>query len=203
MELAKLGIRDLHLWDFDIVEEHNVANQLFGIGDVGKTKVDALTERIVADTGISPTPHNEAVDEDTSLYGVVFLLVDTMSGRRTIWDGAIKLKPFIDLMIETRMGADEGRIYVVQPMVIQECRKWEATLYDDDEASESLCGSRVSVGSTAAFVHALATWSLIRWFRWFQDSEPEIDKRPSLEILFHLDPPMIIDSVPASAVSSI
>lgn len=192
MEIAKLGVTNLHIWDFDNVEEHNIANQLFGIQDIGKQKVRALAERILADTGLAVHAHNEAVTGRTMLGDIVFLLTDTMASRKEIWEGAIRYKPSVKLMIETRMGASEGRVYTVRPTIPVEINAWEGTLCEDEEASESLCGSRVTVGPTATLVTAHATWAFLRWFGWaYKDGE-----QPESELLFYAEPPMVLTQSP-------
>lgn len=190
MEIAKLGVTNLHLHDFDKIEAHNCANQLFGINDVGKLKVDALADRILADTGLEVTKHPEAVTGRSELGNVVFLLTDTMKSRKEIWEGAIRFHPMTEIMIETRMGASEGRVYIVRPCIPGDIRFWESTLCDDDEAAESLCGARTSVGPTAALIHAHAVWSMIRWFANAKDAEKH--ERPQAEAIFYADPPMVM-----------
>jgi len=197
MEVAKLGVQVLHLWDFDTVEDHNLANQLFGLQDVGKTKVRALGERILADTGLRAVLHEEAVTAETSLQGVVFLLTDTMRSRKEIWEGAIKLRPWVDLMIETRMGKDEGRIYAVRPTSSDEIAFWEKKLWTDEESSESLCGARTTVGATAALIQAHAVWTMLRWWEWFDRGS---DCAPAVETMVFLNPPMVHTYSPRSAL---
>ncbi len=197
MELAKLGVQCLHLWDFDRVEEHNIANQLFGVRDVGRTKVEALEDRIFADTGLECIAHNERVTAETSLQGVVFLLTDTMASRREIWDGAIKLKPWVDVLIETRMDKYEARVYTVNPTSPAEFEFWERTLYSDDEATTSLCGSRVSIGPTAALIQAHAVWAMIRWFNWYENDDVQA---PDTELLLCINPPVVMGHTPRFAL---
>lgn len=117
ISLAKLGLQDIHIWDFDIVESHNIANQAFGLADCGRPKVEALAAIIKAQTGLDVTAHNEKVTGRTTLGNIVFLLTDTMASRKEIWDGAIRFKPQIQIMIETRMGVDEGRVYNIRPTI--------------------------------------------------------------------------------------
>ena len=49
--LCRFGVTQMTLWDFDTVEAHNVANQMFRGVDIGKLKVDALAEML---TEINP-----------------------------------------------------------------------------------------------------------------------------------------------------
>ena len=49
--LAKLGVANIHVWDFDKVEEHNIPNQVFSLSDIGKFKGEALKEIVAAEAG--------------------------------------------------------------------------------------------------------------------------------------------------------
>lgn len=163
LSLAKLGIENIHVWDFDIVEAHNIANQVYSQADIGRPKVEALKDLVKAHTGMDLTIHNERVDGSQTLGEVVFLLTDTMSSRSEIWKKALRYKVGTRLMIETRMGADEGRVYTINPTRPKQVRGWEGTLYGDDVAPVSACGTTISVGPTAEFISGLAVWQLIRW----------------------------------------
>ena len=44
--LARQGVRQLRVIDFDRVEEHNVGTQLYGVADVGAKKVDVLRSQL-------------------------------------------------------------------------------------------------------------------------------------------------------------
>lgn len=52
LQLAKLGISNITVYDFDVVEEHNIPNQLFGLYNVGHYKVLALQDYIQQQTGL-------------------------------------------------------------------------------------------------------------------------------------------------------
>lgn len=161
--LADLGVR-CRVWDPDTVSAHNVANQAFGNDDIGRPKVEALRDIVFAKTGIKIDPRQEAVDGSQRLASVVFLLTDTMASRKVIFQGSIKARFHISLMIETRMGADEGRVYTINPSLPSHIRGWEGTLYSDEEAHVSVCGASVSVGPTARVIANMALWQMIRWF---------------------------------------
>ncbi len=192
MQLAKLGVENLHLHDFDVVESHNLANQLFGLEDVGKKKTKALAERITRDTGLVPVLHEQAVTGRTVLGNVVFLLTDTMASRKEIWEGAIRYKMHVERMIETRMGKSEGRVYSISPVASNEIRFWEDTLYADDVAQESLCGARTSVGATACLVTAYAIWAFLRWFNYREKG----GEAPDGESIFYAEPPVAVNRSP-------
>ena len=177
--LAKMGVKNLHVWDFDHVEPHNLPNQVFRLKDDGRLKVDALQEIIAESTGINIVTHNEMVTGVTRLKGIVFLLVDSMDGRREIWNGALKFKLPVDLMIETRMAIDNGRVYAIRPSRPADITMWEGTLYSDAEAEESACTNR-SVAPTVSLIASFAVWKLVKFFNG-EDYERELilSARPS------------------------
>lgn len=162
VSLAKLGITNLHVWDDDVVEEHNVANQIYGNEHIGQFKVDALQQIIQDATGTNIFIYRERACSSIRCGEVVFLLTDTMESRREIWEG-LKWKPHIGLVIETRMGVDQGRIYAIHPINPAHIRRWEETLYDDEESEVSACGSKISVGPTAELISGYAVWQFLRW----------------------------------------
>lgn len=165
-QLAKMGVKNLHVWDYDVIEEHNVANQVYGMQDLGRQKVYALGKRIQDDTGIDIVAHNEKVTADTKdrLQGIVFILVDSMSARKDIFS-ALKYNMRIDLVVETRMSIDCGRVYTVNPMDRNIVERYEQTFYGDDEAEVSFCGSSLSIIPTAMNIASLACWSVIKFYK--------------------------------------
>lgn len=184
LSLAKLGITNIHCWDFDTVESHNIPNQVYTLQDVGKLKVEALQRIIKEATGTTTiTAHNEKVDGTQELGDIVFLLTDTMSSRKEIWEAGLKYKMRTSLLIETRMGKDAGMIYTLNPNSIGHIKEWENTLYEDQEAEVSSCGSTISVGPTADIVSGYAVWQFMRWF---QIEKKEADDTLENEIIFSL-----------------
>lgn len=84
--LAKAGFTKITLYDFDHVESHNIANQMFTELDIGKEKVVALAERMCA---INPEMSKDLKLEHKGwdgqrLTGYVFLAVDNIDLRRRI-----------------------------------------------------------------------------------------------------------------------
>lgn len=193
LSLAKLGIENIHVYDFDSVEAHNIANQAYSQSDIGRPKVEALQALVKEHTGMDIAIHNERVDGSQRLGEVVFLLTDTMASRKEIWQKAIRYKATTKLMIETRMGVDQGRVYTINPTRPAHVKGWEETLYDDDVAEVSACGSTISVGPTAEFLSGLAVWQLIRWLAIETGHKTAQDDALDQEILFWLRPPAFMN----------
>ena len=190
MALAKLGIRNIHVHDHDHVGSHNVPNQVFGLADIGKLKVDAAAEAVLAATGIKITVHPEKVTAQTPIAGeFVFLLTDSMTSRREIWEGCIRLKPNIRLMIETRMGVDNYRVYTVNPNSPIEGKAWEKTLVaPGKKVFASACGAEISVGPTAHMLAGQAVWQLIRYVQLETQDGLELVN----EIIVGINPPLML-----------
>ena len=175
LQLAKLGVQDINVWDFDKVEDHNLANQLFGPEHVGMEKVVALAKIVKQLTGMDIKVKNEKV-EAQRLAGIVFVLTDTMSSRKQIFDNCIKMNPNVKLMVETRMGVDLGNIYTICGTELDEIKFWESRWVEDDKISEvSACGSKITVGATASMLAAHAVWQMIRFYTISQGEKDEIE----------------------------
>lgn len=188
LSLAKLGIVNIHLWDFDKVEAHNIANQAYSQSHIDATKVEAAAEIIKAATELDVNIHNIKVDGSETMGEIVFLLTDTMESRKQIWNGTLKYKLRTNLLIETRMGADCGRVYALNPNKPAQIKAWEETLCDDSEAEVTICGTSISVGPTAEIISGLAVWQLIKWFSIEQGGGDGFDN----EIIFSLRPFTVI-----------
>lgn len=150
LALAKLGIKDIHIWDGDTVEWHNVPNQLHRWGDIGEHKVEATSE-IVQDFCrgldlIEPSihTHGKMFEEEDSLgHGIVVCAADTMKARNLFWS-KIKNNIRIDLYIDPRVGGQSFHLYSIDPTSPEHQELYEASLYTDEEASPVPCGERAT-----------------------------------------------------------
>ena len=159
LQLAKLGITNIHVYDFDVVEEHNIPNQIFGLGHVGKPKVEMLASIVEGYTGTRITTYNEPYVAQR-LSGYVFAMVDSMAVRKQIFDN-VKFKRNVHHFIEPRMGLNEARIYNVDPTDANQVEKYEGCWYSDDDAEVSACGTSQSVITTALFTASTCARQLI------------------------------------------
>ena len=177
--LAKIGLSSIHIWDHDVIEDHNIPNQCFLQKHIGQSKVEALAEMVEAGTGANIIQHKEKVESVQKFGQVVFLLTDTMESRKQIWNTSLKFKLNVEWVIETRMGADSGRIYAINPSKPSHIKEWESTLCEDDEAEVSACGASISIASTASLIASTAVWQLIKWFNGEEvENEVIITSRP-------------------------
>ena len=171
--LAQLGWGDtaqgqgtLKVFDDDTVESHNLANQIYEPDHVGITKVEALKKMIVRKFGFEINAYQKKVTDQRNEVAAkyVFLLTDTMSSREEIFEKCLRFQFATDLVIETRMGLRDGRVYAFNPNDPIHVEEWKKTLYKDDEAETSRCGASASIISTVSFLSSLAVSRLVQHF---------------------------------------
>lgn len=152
MELARMGCPVLNIYDFDDVEIHNIPNQYYDTGDLGKLKAEALADKLKAiNPNIVVNVYTSAVlpvhDDEHSgideMSGYVFLLVDSMKIRKELWMAAKENKNIIHCW-ESRLGSDQARVYSLD-MTVKDFSKYEADFYEDDNAEMSACGTSITV----------------------------------------------------------
>lgn len=163
LSLAKMGLTNLHVYDFDRIGMHNLPNQMFGVKDIERNKAIAIRNIIRLFTGNTIKAYNEKFEGGTPLQGIIFVLTDTMKSRVDIYNRSIKNNPNIDLLIETRMDLRGGRIYVIDPKNRAQLKRYEQTFYTDDEAEVSACGVSQTVLPSALAITSHAIWKLLNY----------------------------------------
>lgn len=169
--LLKMGFGNVHVYDFDTVEEHNLPNQNFEESQIGCLKVEAFASvysRYFNDEGMERLIiHNEKLDEDKvmSLKGIIFSCVDSMATRKMLYETAFKYG-LADLWLEGRLGlwgAYKYALYKGDPKMMEKCKKYEETLYDDTEAEVSACGVSQTALPSAVNCASMMIMDMIRW----------------------------------------
>jgi molybdopterin/thiamine biosynthesis adenylyltransferase len=207
--LVGLGCNNISVYDYDVVEEHNLANQIYVGADINLPKVEACRRYYCTKLGVDNEPAtmrfvNERITRDyISAYafpGVVFLLTDTMSSRRALFEGLtaahVRGRATPDrahamyattLIIETRMGSTHGNIYTINPFDTVQRRNWLRTLVDDNDEDAielSPCGTALSVGPTASLIANYAIWQMMQFFVDPVALQPRVDLffKPTLTV---------------------
>ena len=171
LNLVELGLTRIIAHDFDRIESHNIANQIFMNSQIGMPKVAALCEYYKMKTGehppaemefktarVSNMTHN-TLDFESS---IVFLLTDTMSSRKEIMALMVGSERKPIAVIETRLASSYGDVNVINPHDSHQLAQWYDSLVDDDSPTETTaCGGSISVGSTANLIASMAVWQMI------------------------------------------
>lgn len=142
--LLKMGFANLHIYDFDKVEEHNLPNQFFRESQIGETKVAAtyLNFNMFFDEDVCRIKtHHMRVDDTNAhtLSGIVLSCVDSMTARKEIYELAYKYGP-ATCWIEGRLSLYGAYLYSLDRKDQAVFEKYEKTLYADTEAEVSACG---------------------------------------------------------------
>lgn len=190
LSLVKLGVPELHLYDMDVVEEHNIANQFFTDADIGKKKCVSLKENLgkfVTNPYSEVHAHDaEVTSENAEIHienGIIFCVTDSMSSRNDLFKDFAKANIRIDYWIETRMNLDTVRVYAIDPCNCIECRKYEETLYTDENTVESACGTTQTAFPTASIVANQAVWMLLAHLNGKEHPNEFIQFYPTCEIM--------------------
>jgi len=107
--LARYGVSELVLWDFDDVEPHNIANQIYTTSDIEIPKTIALSA-ILEDINPDIKLKLKQKYEGQPLEGFVFMCVDSVEVRQKIVE-ANWYNPEIIAMFDFRTTLLEGQCY--------------------------------------------------------------------------------------------
>lgn len=146
LTLAKMGIKDITIYDFDTIEKHNISNQFFRMQDITKLKVDAIKEVIKEFCDIDVKVIKEKIDEENIKNidaEIVIASTDDMSSRKIIYEYC--KQSGVRLFVDARMGGEVMRIYSISPSLPQEKKFYEASLYEDKEVNGEKCTAKTII----------------------------------------------------------
>lgn len=160
LQLAAMGVSDLTLVDFDIVEEGNLAVQGFLEKDLGEAKVNAvadLCEEINSNISLNVVEDKYTIAIEPG--DVVFSCVDKMDVRSFLHETVMnKAKLFID----GRMAAELFRVLTAFDQETHDY--YRQTLFTDIEASPIRCTAKTTIyGSN--IIAGIMIGQFTKWLR--------------------------------------
>lgn len=169
--LARFGLTKLTLYDFDTVEPHNLANQMFRQEHIGLPKVDSLASMLAEINpeiggGLKIVPDGY---KDQHLSGYVFLCVDNIDLRRNIVT-INKDNPHIKAMFDFRTRLTDAQHYAADwaeiKMVGDFLRSMDFT-HDEAKAETpvSACNVTISVAPTVRIICALGVSNFVNFVK--------------------------------------
>lgn len=168
--VARLGLSDIHIYDFDTVEKHNIANQVYFDNQVDKSKLDAIEETMKAiNPDIKITKHPEGWKEGMRVSGYVFLAVDNIEIRKT-FVAENKYNPNIKAVFDIRMGLESAQHFAADWSKKDQIENLLETMnFTHEEAKEempvSACGTTLSVITTIRMVCSVAISNFINFVK--------------------------------------
>lgn len=168
--LARAGVTRMTLWDFDTVEAHNLANQMFRQNDVGRLKTEALADIL---TEINPDiVDNLQLKSDgwkgQQLSGYVFLCVDSIELRREIVEKFTD-SPYIRAMFDFRTRLTDAQHYAADWSDYKQKKNFLASMdFSHEEAAEetpvSACNVTLSVAPTVWVICSLGVANFMNFW---------------------------------------
>ncbi len=169
--LARCGVKNMVLWDFDKVESHNIVNQMFRQQDVGKPKVEALKDILI---DINP----ELVDsvelkpegwKGKLMSGVIFLCVDSIELRREIVEKHMD-SPYVKAVFDFRTLLESAQHFAAdwsEYKMKQDLLQSMQFSHDEakDETPVSACGITLGVATTVRIICALGVNNYINFVK--------------------------------------
>jgi molybdopterin/thiamine biosynthesis adenylyltransferase len=162
VELAKLGVGSLDLFDADFVEAHNLPSQAYHLSDVGREKVAALKERVRDVSGCKVNAYEKMLSGGEEFApGPVILAVDNMHARRAILEKSIAYRPKHQLAIDGRMAGPGLQLLCFNPTEEEKLKTWQEQFWFPPEKAQALpCGGQ-SVSFIGSYIGGLIA-SVIR-----------------------------------------
>jgi molybdopterin/thiamine biosynthesis adenylyltransferase len=147
--LVRAGFKPT-IYDFDVIEEHNIGGQLFRTDDIGIRKVDAL-HRIIKDyCGEEINTFSEMITDESPSHYFMFSAFDNMKARKDlfeVWKKSIDGCPVTPVFIDGRLVMEQLQIFCVTPDKIEQYET--KYLFDDAEVEDVPCTIRQTSHSAA------------------------------------------------------
>jgi len=163
MLLARAGCNDIFVFDYDILEEHNIGGQMYPVSTVGQTKLKALQSIVKDFSGLNLSTYVEKYVPTSITNEIMFSAVDNMAARKVIFERWVELfestKNKNMLFIDGRMLAENLQIYVVTPDRIED---YKATLFEDSEVEEQPCTAKAT-SHCGALIGSLMVSAYTNW----------------------------------------
>jgi molybdopterin/thiamine biosynthesis adenylyltransferase len=167
--LARLGVTKFVLYDFDTVEPHNIANQMFTARDIKMPKVEA-TKRLITDINPDAKDTVEIVPEGYTgqkLNGYVFLCVDNIDLRREIC-AKNKMNRSIKVVFDCRTRLEDAQTYAAEWGDLKQVNNLIKSMeFSHEEAHAatptSACGRVLGVAPTVRMVCCLCVCNFMNY----------------------------------------
>ena len=169
--LLKMGFKNIHVYDYDVIEEHNIPNQMFKESQIGNTKVDSIKKIYKSffndeDELKRLTIHNTKITENNAnaLTDVVFCCVDDMLARKYIYEMCFKYG-MTEYYSESRISIYGAYLYSLSKESSKEDREWyEGRFYENEDAEVSHCGVSQTALPASINVVTIMIMNMIGWF---------------------------------------
>ena len=171
-QLARIGVTNFHLYDFDHVEPHNISNQNFLKTDIGKEKVKVCAEMIMninEDATVIVHPEGLQAPYTIPEGGLICLCVDSIELRRDILV-ANQYNPTVHAFTDFRMRLTDAQHYLAVRSDSKKTSQLLASMnFSHEDAVKdtpvSACGIALSVRYTVETIVALGVANIVKMWQ--------------------------------------
>lgn len=170
--LARAGA-DLVIVDMDIVDEGNLAGQLYGSAEVGMKKVAAMFDvvtRLCGENNVTPMNVEVKDDEKAQWYGllarmdVVVVSFDNIPMRKLVYEKWRKNGKAESLFVDGRMSSENGNIFTISKTDPESAFEfYEGTFFEAGDVEPLPCSAKAT-SHCGAFIATIITASITNWF---------------------------------------
>lgn len=169
-QLARMGFSNIHLYDFDTVDAHNITNQTFNAEDIGKLKVDCCAQHMrEINPDINLVTHDKGLQEPYITNGIIILAVDNIELRKTMVE-ANKYNPNVEGFMDFRMRLTDAQLYMADAKDPKQMENFLGSMdFTHDEALDSTpvsaCGVQLSVIYTVKGIVSFGMANLVKFMQ--------------------------------------
>lgn len=158
LQLAKMGLTQVRLYDHDVVSIENMSNQFYRFDDIGTNKAEALQKLIYDFTGVTTVVNPCKFEPWMALSnkGILVLAVDSMAARKEIYEGIIARGFAVKYIIDPRMSAEFYTQYTINPFDEKDQATYAKVLQPDSESVAERCTAKSTV-YTASLAAGMVT----------------------------------------------
>lgn len=165
--LTRLGVEQLHIWDFDEVEPKNIANQMFFNSHIGKKKTECVAQICRAINPSIDIISHGAWDPEKSISGIVFMAVDSIKIRQQIVQACIDCKN-VRAIFDFRMRLYDAQHYAADCTQLNSVENLVNSMdFTDEEAKAatptSACGTSLSLAMTVRMIVAAGISNFVQF----------------------------------------
>ena len=155
--LAKMGICGLVVYDMDSVGTENLATQLHRLSDVGKTKVDAISEAISTYSNDDRVPARNASPRKPSSRPGSLSAQWTISPPAEVWRSVHY--PMGPLLIDARMSAEEFHLYTVDLKSEDSVKRYNDMIWQESDENVPRVGLHDEIDDVLFIPLGCLDWS--------------------------------------------
>jgi len=152
--LARIG-HILHIYDMDVIDDVNIAGQLYSLNQIGQSKVIATADNCKQFSNCEIYTYEEKFDENSLISPITISAFDNMEARKIMFEKWCNQEDR-ELFLDARMLAEVGMVFAVTKGNED---KYKKHLFEDSEVEDAPCSFKAT-SHCGALIGSLITSNL-------------------------------------------